>query len=283
MNEIDQVEMLKSDVRARAKQHRRLRATRLFVGRFVTVLGLLISWEFLSGRVLDPFFVSSPLRIYAAFLRLLLEDDLILHAQYTVIETLLGFVIGAVLAVLAAFLLSFSRILYEIVEPIIIGLYAIPRVALAPLFIMWFGIGITSKVIIAAIFVFFIVFMNTVTGIRSATPELVNITRLMGARNSDVLLKIVLPSAMPYILAALRMSVPMAMIGAIIGEFISAQKGLGFLISRSTFELSTHASFAGIAVLVVVVALMNTALGYLERYILRWQPQRERLIGAESL
>jgi NitT/TauT family transport system permease protein len=259
---------------ARERERRRRERTVILTGRVGIVLGLLASWEALSGRVLDPFFVSSPTRIARAFLDLLLHHELLVHAQYTVIETLAGFAFGSAAAIILAFLVtSFGR-LYEMTEPILVALYGIPRTALAPLFIMWFGIGITSKIVIAALFVFFVVFMNTVAGIRGTSSQLVDLVRLMGAAAGEVLLKVVLPSAMPYILTALRIAVPTAMIGAIVGEFISAQRGLGFLISRSTFEFSTDAAFAGIFALMVVVVLMNAAIGAVERPLMRWRPQQ---------
>jgi NitT/TauT family transport system permease protein len=268
------LQQLTITVADRERERRRRTQLVVLVGRVLIVAGLLVSWELLSGRVLDPFFVSSPTRVYRAFVHLLLEEDLLVHAQYTTIETVAGFLIGSAAGILLAFLLTSLGRLYEMTEPIIVALYGIPRTALAPLFIMWFGIGITSKIVIAALFVFFVVFMNTVAGIRGASPQLVDLVRLMGANGGDVLVKVIMPSAMPYILTALRIVVPTAMIGAIVGEFISAQRGLGFLISRSTFEFSTHAAFAGIFALMVVVVLMNAAIGYIERPLMRWRPQR---------
>jgi NitT/TauT family transport system permease protein len=272
------VQRLKAAVAARERERRRREHAVILTGRVLIVLGLLASWEALSGRVLDPFFVSSPSRIARAFVDLLLHHELLVHAQYTTIETLAGFATGSAAGIALAFLLTSLGRLYEMTEPILVALYGIPRTALAPLFIMWFGIGITSKIVIAALFVFFVVFMNTVAGIRGTSPQMVDLVRLMGASGGDVLVKVVLPSALPYILTALRIVVPTAMIGAIVGEFISAQRGLGFLISRSTFEFSTHAAFAGIFALMVVVVVMNAAIGAVERPLMRWRPQ-QRISG----
>lgn len=266
---------LKRRVALQAQRQHRRDAIVIQTGRLLIVAGSIVSWQLLSGRVLDPFFVSSPTKIYRAFMELLLEENLLEHAQYTTIAAVSGFFIGSAAAIVSGFLLTSSGRLYGMVEPIMVALYGIPKSALAPLFIMWFGIGITSKIIIAAIFVYFVVLMNTVSGIRGASPQLIDLVRLMGARNGDVLLKVVLPTAMPFILTALRIVVPLAMIGTIVGELISAQKGLGFLISRSTFEFSTHAAFAGIFTLMVVVVLMNAAIGYIERPLMRWRPQQD--------
>ncbi|MBM3451174.1 MAG: ABC transporter permease [Armatimonadetes bacterium] len=267
------LQSLKAQVASRELRRRRAETRAIWGGRVAIVAGTLLLWELLSGRVIDPFFVSSPSRVYAAFLQLLFEQELLVHAWYTTLATLGGFFFGSITAIVLAFLVTSVNRLYETTEPLLAALYGIPRTALAPLFIMWFGIGITSKIVIAALFVFFVVFINTVSGIRGTGPQLINLARLMGARDRDVLLKVVLPSAMPYILTALRIVVPTAMIGAIVGEFISAQRGLGFLISRATFEFSTHAAFAGIFVLMLVVVAMNAVIGWIERPLLRWRPR----------
>ncbi len=273
MAETVDLERLKREVAGAAAEGRRRARRRLLVGRLALLVGLLGLWQILSGPVLDPFFVSSPTRIAAALRRLFLEDDLLWHTQLTVVEAVGGYVLGSLAGVLLAFLVTGWGQLYKMVEPFVLALNGIPRIALAPLFIMWFGIGLTPKVVIAALLVFFIVFMNTVSGIQSASPQLIDLARLMGASRLDVLRKIVLPSALPFIITALRIVVPTAMIGAIVGEFISAQKGLGFVINKASFEYQTGAAFAGIAVLLAVVVILNAVLSVAEGRLLRWRPR----------
>ena len=276
------LEALKQQVAGAAALDRRRARRRLLAGRLALLLASLGLWEALSGRVLDPFFFSSPSRVLAALRRLVLEDELLWHAQLTTIEAVGGYILGSVTGVLLAFLVTTWGQLYKVVEPFVLALNGIPRIALAPLFIMWFGIGITPKIVIAALLVFFIVFMNTVSGIQSASPQLIDLARLMGASRLDVLGKIVLPSALPFIITSLRIVVPAAMIGAIVGEFISAQKGLGFMINRASFEYQTGAAFAGIAVLLAVVVILNAILSLVEGRLLRWRPSGAAAAAPEA-
>ncbi len=266
------LEALKRQVAASAALERRRARRRLLAGRLALLLAFLGLWEGLSGRVLDPFFFSSPSRVVAALRRLVLEDELLWHAQLTTLEAVGGYVLGSIAGVLLAFIVTTWGQLYKVVEPFVLALNGIPRIALAPLFIMWFGIGLTPKIVIAALLVFFIVFMNTVSGIQGASPQLIDLARLMGAGRLDVLRKIVFPSALPFIITSLRIVVPTAMIGAIVGEFISAQKGLGFVINRASFEYQTGAAFAGIAVLLAVVVILNAILSLVETHLMRWRP-----------
>ncbi len=276
------LEALKRQVAEAAARGRRRARRRLLAGRVALLAVCLGLWELLSGRVLDPFFFSSPIRVLAALRRLVLEDDLLWHAQLTTVEAVSGYIVGSIAGVLLAFIVTTWGQLYKVVEPFVLALNGIPRIALAPLFIMWFGIGITPKIVIAALLVFFIVFMNTVSGIQGASPQLIDLARLMGAGRLDVLRKIVLPSALPFIITSLRIVVPTAMIGAIVGEFISAQKGLGFMINRASFEYQTGAAFAGIAVLLAVVVILNTVLSLVEARLLRWQPRGAPAAGPEA-
>ncbi|OLF11317.1 ABC transporter permease [Actinophytocola xanthii] len=142
---------------------------------------------------------------------------------------LLGYLLGAVSGVLVAWPLGVLRLAHRIVEPYFLVAYSVPAVAMGPVFILWFGLGLTPKILIAAYFVFFIVFVNTVAGFHQVPRGLLDATRVMGASRRAQLRTVMIPSAMPFILAALRVTLPAAMIGAVTGEFISANRGLGYL------------------------------------------------------
>jgi NitT/TauT family transport system permease protein len=142
-----------------------------------------------------------------------------------------------------------------------------PRSALAPLFILWFGIGVASKVAQAALMVLFMVFFNTYAGLRNVDEELVNTVRLLGATRLQLLGKVRIPAALPFILTGLKVSVPQALLGAVVAEFISSNKGIGYLIVHSTSQFDTAGTFAGILVLMVVVYVLNTGLGWVERQL----------------
>jgi NitT/TauT family transport system permease protein len=203
-----------------------------------------------------------------------LSGDLLRHSSYTLLEAVAGFVIGAVPAAALPFLLRRMPIMTAILDPFMVGGYGAPKLALAPLFILWFGIGISSKIAVAAVMVFFIVFINTIAGIRAAPAQLLQVARVMGASEWALVRKVVFPAATPFIVAALQITVPQAMIGAIVGEFISSNRGVGHLISRAAGWLDTPGLFAGIFALLVVVLVMNLGINLLGAHLMRWNPKQ---------
>jgi len=259
----------------RRQQQREQRNTSL--GRIAFGLALLLSWELASGPILDQFFVSKPSHIAAALWGMLTKESLLYHLQFTLIEALAGYALGAGAGLVLGFALARLDVVYRVIEPFVVAFYGIPRIALAPLFILWFGIGITSKIAVATIMVFFIVFINTVAGIRSAPTQFLQIARVMGASEWDLTRKVIFPAATPFILAALQITVPQAMIGAIVGEFISSNRGVGHLINRAAGFLDTPGLFAGIFVLLIVVLLMNHAITILGNHLMRWNPKHGTL------
>lgn len=247
------------------------------LGRLAFAAAFFLAWEIASGRWLDQFFVSKPSHIAASLWAMLAKEQLLYHLQFTIIEALSGYLIGAAAGLVVGFALARWDFIYRIIEPFVVGFYGIPRIALAPLFILWFGIGITSKIAVAAVMVFFIVFINTIAGIRSAPPQLLQVARVMGASEWDLVRKVVFPAATPFIIAALQITVPQAMIGAIVGEFISSNRGVGHLISRAAGFLDTPGLFAGIFTLLVVVLLMNLGITTLGNYLMRWNPKHANI------
>jgi NitT/TauT family transport system permease protein len=188
-------------------------------------------------------------------------------------ETLVGYVIGAGLGLAGAVVVSLIPAGEAVLRPYVLLAYATPKIALAPLMIIWFGIGMLPKVLLAATFVFFVVFLSTLAGFATVSPELVSVVRVMGAAPLAVFRKVVLPSALPFIVTALRITIPAALIGAIIGEFISSNRGVGYLINAASSRYATAEVFAGIGSLLLLVVVMNAALSLLERSWLRWAPR----------
>lgn len=266
-------ERLLREVEQFERVHDRQNRRNTTLGRLAFAAAFLLSWEVASGRVLDQFFVSKPSLIVASLWSMIGKEQLFYHLQFTIIEAMVGYLIGASAGLAMGFILARSDAVYRIIEPFIVAFYGIPRIALAPLFILWFGIGITSKIAVAAIMVFFIVFINTVAGIRSAPVQLLQVARVMGASQWDLVRKVTFPAATPFIIAALQITVPQAMIGAIVGEFISSNRGVGHLISRAAGWLDTPGLFAGILTLLVVVLLMNLGITTLGNYLMRWNPK----------
>jgi len=247
------------------------------IGRLLFAAAFFAAWELSSGRIVDQFFVSKPSAIAASWWAMLVKESLLYHLQFTIVEALTGYLIGAVAGLIFGFALARSELVYRIVEPFVVGFYGIPRIALAPLFILWFGIGISSKIAVAAVMVFFIVFINTIAGIRAAPPQLLQVARVMGASEWDLVRKVIFPAATPFIIAALQITVPQAMIGAIVGEFISSNRGVGHLLSRAAGWLDTPGLFAGIFTLLVVVLLMNLGITSLGNHLMRWNPKHHSL------
>lgn len=255
------------DFAARERHYGRM----VLAGRIAVVLAVVGLWEWASGRWIDTFFIAKPSTIAAAFYGLLVHDNLLYHLQFTVLEAVLGYIIGAAAGIVCGYVLARSDVVYAIAQPILSAFYGIPRIALAPLIIMWLGIGLNSKIVVAAMMVFFIVFMNTIAGIRSVNPEFIHIARVMGATERQIIHKVVLPAAAPVLITGLQTSVPQAMIGAIVGEFISSNRGVGHLINRAAGWFDTPGLFAGIFALLVIVLLMNYLVALLDARATRWK------------
>lgn len=260
-----------TEIRDTALEKKHERDTR--VGQILLGLSLFLLWELGSGTLVDQFFISKPSKIMESVWGMLIKEDLLYHMQFTVTEAVVGYAIGAITGLLSGFLLARIDLVYRIVQPFIIGFYGIPRIALAPLFILWFGIGISSKIAVAAVMVFFIVLINTIAGIRSVSVQLINVARVMGASEWDINWKVIFPAATPFIIAGLQIASPQAMIGAIVGEFISSNRGVGHLINKASGWLDTPGLFAGIFALMIVVLLMNFAVTALGNRLMRWNPK----------
>ncbi len=168
-------------------------------------------------------------------------------------------------------ILGRAKNLADLLNPFIMAFYSLPKIALGPLLIIWFGIGMDMKIILTAVVVFFLVFLNTYTGVRGVSQELVAILRLMGANERHVLRKVVLPSAVVWVFAGLRLSVPYAVIGAIVGEMIASNRGLGYLLTYSSIQFDTAGVFAAIFAIVILSSILNFCVDMLARVAMPWQ------------
>ena len=253
--------------------HGLVRQVGIAVGRGVAIAVVLGFWAYVSGRWVDRQAVSDPTEVLDALVMLISTGRLWPDLWQTVMEVLSGYAIGAALGAALALLFALAPASKAVLRPFLLAFYSIPKIALAPLIVMWFGLGTAPKIILAAAFVFFVVFMNAVAGIDSVNPHHIQIVRVMGAGRVAVLRKIVLPTTIPFLIAGLRLAIPEALIGAVIGEFISANRGLGYLINAAASQFNTAVSLAAIVVLLAVVAIADLALGLVERHVLRWRPQ----------
>jgi NitT/TauT family transport system permease protein len=246
---------------------------RIVAGQALLLALILGGWAWASGRIVDRLFLSDPVSVARAFWTILLKGTLWYHLRFTLTETLLGYLIGASLGLAGAIVVAMIPAGELIVRPFVLLAWATPKIALAPLMIIWFGIGMLPKVFLAATFVFFVVFLSTLAGVATVSPQLVAAVRVMGAAPLAVFRKVALPSALPFIVTALRLTIPAALIGAIIGEFISSNRGVGYLINAASSRYATAEVFAGIGSLLVLVLCMNAGLSLLERSWFRWAPR----------
>ncbi|HEX2519407.1 MAG TPA: ABC transporter permease [Castellaniella sp.] len=235
----------------------------------VTVVGI---WAALSGTVLDPQFFGSPEGVAKSLIDWSLDGTLWRNSWITIQEVVLGFALGAASGAILAYLIAAIRPLWDVLIPYMLALYSVPKVAVAPLFIIWFGIGLSMKVLLAAISVFFLVFLSTAAGVQNVDEGLKNAVRMMGGSPRDVALKVTLPASMAGLLTGLRMSIPYALIGAVIGELVASNRGLGFLINDASAQFNTSGVFAALVVLAVIAGVLNMLVNVFDRWANRWKP-----------
>lgn len=225
--------------------------------------------------------VSQPTEIARGVVDVIITGTIWQHFQTTLTEMAVGYVIGAIAGVALGFLFGRVKLLGDIFNPYITLFNGIPKVALAPVFVIWFGIGVMSKIAIILTMVFFVVFINTFAGLRSVNEEYVNIVRLMGANHWQVVREVFLPGTLPFIMVGLRAGVPFSVIGAVVGEFIAATKGLGYFINYHQGTYDTNGIFVGVTILAILVVVLDWLLSWVERRLLKWRPEVEaKSVGA---
>jgi NitT/TauT family transport system permease protein len=236
---------------------------------FVAVVGL---WQLGANLGLfDPGVLPGPVLVWNHLVQWIADGTLAFNSLITIEETLAGFVIGAVGGIVFGFAIGRYPALAEILDPFILAIYSVPKVALAPLFLVWFGINIQMKIVLSAVTVIFIVFFNTLAGVRNVDPDLIDAVWLMGARPIDVLFKVTVPSAMSWALTGVRISIPYALIGAVIGELIASNRGIGALIQKSASSYDTAGVFAALIVLTILAMILNAVVDEIDRRLSKWK------------
>ncbi|MBT4739093.1 MAG: ABC transporter permease, partial [Rhodospirillaceae bacterium] len=175
---------------------------------------------------------------------------------------------------LCGLLLAQSEKAAMIFKPYVLAVYGIPRIALAPVFIAWFGIALLSKVMMAGMVTFMLVFFNTYEGVRAADLDLRNTARVLGANRWQLFFQVTLPNASPWITAGLRIAIPQALVGAVVAEFIASERGLGFRMMENTGQLAMEGVMGGVLILMMIVVILNSILDKVEDYVLRWRPKQ---------
>jgi NitT/TauT family transport system permease protein len=228
-------------------------------------------WGANTGHI-DTFFFASPAQIGASIAKWWSHNYVLGDIAVTMEETLLGLVIGGFAGIVLGVLLASNRWLGAIFEPLLVVLNAMPRVTLVPLFILWFGFTIWSKVMGAIVLVLFVVFFATYAGIKDVDPALVASARVLGAKPLDVVRHVLVPSALTWIFASLRSAVGFALIGAVVAEYLGANAGVGYRIQASESQLDTSGVFAGLAILMALVFVVDTAIRAVQRKFVNWKP-----------
>ena len=249
---------------------------RLQLYRVLLAVAVLAVWQLASGTLVAEFFISKPTAILDALRKLVVSGNLFFHVGITATEAFVGFVIGAAAGIAAGVLLGRIHFLADLLQPFILAFYSLPKIALAPLFILWIGIGMNMKIVLTGTVVFFLVFLNTFTGVRTVARELEAILHLMGANERHVLTKVVLPSAITWVFAGLRISVPYALIGAIVGELIAANRGLGFLLANASGQFDTAGVFAALLVIMALAFILNALVRLAEIRLMPWKTAESR-------
>jgi NitT/TauT family transport system permease protein len=254
------------------KAERRRHFALVWTVRLTLTIVLLWGWEALvDAKLVNAFFFSKPSAIGAFIVHFFASGEIWIHLSATMQATFYGFVLGAALAVPFGLLLARFPMLDEILAPFLAGLNALPRVALAPIFILWFGIGLSSKVFLVFSLVFFIVLINTEAGVKSADEELLRMSKVMGATPRQRFLKVVLPGAVPSIFAGLRVGIIYALLGTVVGEMVAAPAGLGQQVSFYSGTYRTGGVLAVLLILAVIGVALNSITLLVERWLLRWQ------------
>jgi len=271
------------DLRA-ARRTRRTHRAVVWSLRVVVLVVVFGAWELLATYVIDPFYYSKPslilTRLWEWFAVGTSKGSIWSNLGVTLQEAVYGFLLGAVLGVVLGILFGRARLLAEVLAPFVQALNAVPRIVLAALFIIWFGLGLESKVATALVLVFFPVFFNAFQGAREVDRNLVDNARILGASRWQVLRSIVVPSATSWILASLHTAFGFALIGAIVGEYAGAAKGVGLLISTAQGTFDAAGIYAGMILSTVLALLAELILGAAERRLLRWRPPAQSATAA---
>ena len=253
--------------------------------QLLVLVAILAFWQFgAEYGIIRKFFFSQPTEVVQRLGDWFIRNRTIYrHIEATFIETVLSFVIGVVAGIIFGFIMARSELAAKVLGPYVTMLNAMPRVVLAPFFVLWFGLGQNSKVALGVSLVFFIVFYNTFQGVREADQRVIDKARMLGASDWQVVRYVQFPSAMTWILSSLHTSVGFALAGVVVGEYLGSTKGIGYLVSFAEGNFDSTGVFAGMTVLAALVMVIELSIIPIERRLLRWQPKREGGVRAREV
>ena len=238
----------------------------------LSTLAFLLGWHLLTRYSGIPnFILPSPLSVWTRFLKAVNDGSLIYHTGITLLEIVLGLLAGVLFATVVGYILAKSRSLEKVLSPYLVASQAIPIIAIAPLLVIWLGDGILSKVVICALIVFFPVLVNTIVGVRAVPTALYDLMNSLHASRTQILWKVEVPASLPVFLGGLRIGATLSVIGAIVGELVDAEEGLGFLLQLGDFQYDTPMVFVAVFTLIALALMLYGIVRSLENRFLKWQ------------
>lgn len=261
------------------------RAQTLWLWQLGLLLALFVFWHLMTVPGLIPpmlfaderqaaFFFGEPLKIFARVWAWFVRDaDIYQHLGVTLTETLLAFAIGSALGLAGGLWLALAPLASALLEPYIKAFNAMPRIILAPIFAVWFGLGMGSKVALGVTLVFFIVFFNVYQGVKEVSPVVLANARMLGASQRQLLRHVYLPSATSWVFSSLHTSVGLAFVGAVVGEYLGSSQGVGYLILQAEGSFDINTVMAGILVLTAFALVLDEGVGRIEKHLMKWQPR----------
>lgn len=250
-----------------------------------SAVGFVLLWQAAVSLLgIRSVFLPAPLevwdKLYAGFTQpLTSRNGYWLHTGYTLFETVAGFFIGSIVGIVSGVVLAQSRVLEVMLRPYLVAFQSLPKVAVAPLIVVWMGFGMSSKVVITALLTFFPLMINTFTGLQSVDPHRVDLMRGMAASRWQIFRKVAFPGALPYVFAGLDMAIIFAMVGAIVGEFVGAQRGLGVVILQRNFSLDVAGVFAVFIILSIMGVVLSGVVNRIRKRVVFWEGPQQRTVG----
>ena len=249
-----------------ASRARRLRVLRITFYQLLMIFGLLAVWELaVSAGLIKVYLYGQPTGIWRELIKALADGTLWHHTWITAVEAIIGFAIGSVFGSAAGLGLWMSPGLALVLRPLMVAANGVPKIALAPLIIVWFGVGMESKIAIAAIITFIVALITAYAGTEEVDDDLIRLMRSLGATRFQTFRKIVMPASVPWVISGFRLNVGFALIGAVVGEYISSEEGLGYLTYYSGVLYNLNATWLGIIALMILALIMDYVVGIFEK------------------
>lgn len=246
--------------------------TKRFLPIILSSFLFLLGWHLVTSYGdIPPFILPSPISVWTRFLQAVNDGSLPYHTGITLVEIVLGLLAGVLFATVVGYVLAKSRSLERVLSPYLVASQAIPVVAIAPLLVIWLGDGILSKVVICSLIVFFPVLVNTIVGVRAVPISLYDLMNSLHATRAQILWKVEVPASLPIFLGGLRIGATLSVIGAIVGELVSAEQGLGFLLQLGDFQYDTAMVFVAVFMLIALALMLYGIVKLLEKRFLKWQ------------